>query len=96
MCDCFTCRNRDNIDLLYGYYTSEYRFNKTTYEYLEKLGYKCGSLSDKDGIPRLMAILSCDQMGSGCLLSEVEDKFMKKQLGPKLEEFMLEGDGLTF
>lgn len=78
MCDCFTCQHSDNIDVLYGYYYSEYQNNKTNYEYLKNLGYKEGSLSDENGIPQLMAVLHYNTMASGSLLDEVKQEFDKK------------------
>lgn len=96
MCECFICKNRNNVDLLYGYFKSSYEDHKYIYNYLKDLGYKCGSLSDKDGIPQLMAILSYEVMSSGCLLQEMEDKFNSKNIQDKITNYMLEGDGYSF
>lgn len=94
MCNCFTCRHSNNIDVLYGYYKADYEAHKMCYEYLKNLGYSEGSLSDKEGIPRLMAILNYEKMSSGCSLKDVESKFnLKKDL---YSDYLLNGDGYTF
>lgn len=91
MCDCFTCKHSKDIPILYGYYYAEYTTLKGIYDYLERLGYKCGSLSGKDSIETLMAIIKCNKMEAGCILQEVENMY-----SDMVEKFMLDSDGITF
>lgn len=76
-CQCFTCRNKDNIDALIGYYTGSYDALKEIIELTKEC--LCDNNKDKDlAIKSFMAKLNYELDCNGVLLEEVELK--KKEI----------------
>lgn len=72
-CQCFTCRNRDNIDALIAYYTGCYETLKEVIELTEECQY--GNKLNKDlAFKSLLAKLNYERDCNGVLLEEVELK----------------------
>lgn len=72
-CQCFTCRNKDNIDALIAYYTGCYDTLKEVIELTEECQY--GNKLNKDlAFKSLLAKLNYERDCNGVLLEEVELK----------------------
>lgn len=72
-CQCFTCRNKDNIDALIAYYTGCYDTLKEVIELTEECQY--GNKLNKDlAFKSLLAKLNYERYCNGVLLEEVELK----------------------
>lgn len=72
-CNCFCCRNKNNLDRRYGYYTAEYLINKQLAEKLKSLGIKNDSLVNNT-LGSLLTEIEWNRDSAGCLLDEIERK----------------------
>lgn len=72
-CNCFTCKNKDNVDSLVGYYTGCFDALKEAIELTKEC--QCDNRLDKDlAFKSLLAKLNYELECNGVLLEEVELK----------------------
>lgn len=72
-CQCFTCRNKDNVDALIAYYTGCYETLKEIIELTKEC--QCDNKLNKDlAFKSLLAKLNYERDCNGVLLEEVELK----------------------
>ena len=73
MCDCFTCRNRDNDDILMAYYQGYAEATRSELNALKEAGIKRGSIGD-DGLPGEYACAEYNYQTTLCLLHDLRKK----------------------
>ena len=73
MCDCFTCRNRDNDDVLMAYYQGYADALKSEINALKEAGIQQGSIGDK-GLEGEYACAVLNYQETMCLLQELQEK----------------------
>lgn len=77
-CQCFTCRNKDNKDRVFGYETGYYEACKSAFDMLKNLGYKPTSVTDyKQNIGGIMAVIECNMGEAGEISIELDKELNK-------------------
>jgi hypothetical protein len=76
MCDCFTCKNKDNVEALYGYYKSLLEHATTTYNDLKEAGITPTNINDSS-IGGVMCRCKHEMDTATGFLNEIEEKRSK-------------------
>lgn len=77
-CQCFACKNKNNLDRLYGYYEGEYTELNRIINDLENIMDKKGKIKD-NLIEELYTLLSYQRAECSCILDEIKDKIKRKE-----------------
>lgn len=76
MCDCFTCKNKDNVEALYGYYNSLLEYATRTYNDLKEAGITPTNIDDSS-LGGVMCRCEYEIDTATEFLAEIEEKRLK-------------------